>query len=398
MGFIRKLKTETVDRDQQLFRIIKLCLCRIRGYISVQEQKELNELLKANQLGESSYLFDGSHYAYRLQSARPYHPDTYYPAFLQAIKRRKRQRRFYQLGGVAALVICILSCLLLLPTDFRDTERKPITAQKQIESKAFLITSSREKLYIDRKSERTDQEQGVLIKQHEGKITYINKNKIIASDQFNELHIKRGGMYHLILSDGTKVWLNSESKLKYPVTFSTKKREVFLTGEAYFKVHAKADHPFYIHTSGGSIKVLGTEFNVRNYCNEQEVQTTLVKGNVEYYADTTLPTKIVLTPGQQLTHTIGSLHVQVRDVDLELITSWKDGFYSFKRTPLKEIMNTIERNYDVVVHFADEELKEIQFTGKIPRYEKLEDFVEFIELADRIIITIENHQLFIEKR
>ena len=140
--------------------------------------------------------------------------------------------------------------------------------------------------------------------------------------EYNTIIIPRGGEYQLILSDGSRVWLNSDTRLRYPVSFIGEKREVYLEGEAYFEV-SHSDKPFEVHGGGQCVRVLGTSFNVMAYGDESKVQTTLVSGSVRVVLDQSDKT-VLLTPGHQAEMDKNSGKITMREVNVENYIGWKD--------------------------------------------------------------------------
>lgn len=191
--------------------------------------------------------------------------------------------------------------------------------------------------------------------------------------KYNTLTVPRGGEYQLVLSDGTKIWMNAESSLRYPVSFSGK-REVTLSGEAYFEVAKDATHPFIIHVENNAIEVLGTKFNVSAYP-ENNMYTTLAQGSVKVSNN---EGSITLTPNQQaIIQPEGGISVQ--QVDASLYTSWTTGTFEFKQTRLKDIAAQLSRWYNVNFQFASKELGQKNFAGVIFRNEELSLAIEIIE-------------------
>lgn len=191
--------------------------------------------------------------------------------------------------------------------------------------------------------------------------------------KFNTLTVPRGGEYQLVLSDGTKIWMNAESSLRYPVRFKGK-REVILSGEAYFEVAKDAAHPFIVHIGNNAVEVLGTKFNVSAYP-ENNIYTTLAHGSVKVINS---EGSVTLTPNQQaVMHSEGSIRIQ--QVDASLYTSWTTGVFEFKKTQLKDIADQLSRWYNVNFQFASNELKQKNFAGVIFRNEELNLAIEVIE-------------------
>ena len=214
------------------------------------------------------------------------------------------------------------------------------------------------------------------------------------SSQYNEIRTPRGTDYKMILPDGTKVWMNADSKLKYPVAFGQSQREVFLEGEAYFDVKKDPEYPFTVHTSRGDVQVLGTGFNIRDYRGEARVVTTLVEGKVVYKASERHEAVIIL-PGYQLIDN-GYEELAPQEVDVEMYVGWKDGRYIFEDATLEEIMQVLSKWYNVTVFYKNEKMKNLHFTGDIERYENINDFLHFMELGGKVVFNIQDKTIIIE--
>ncbi|GAA3579149.1 FecR family protein [Snuella lapsa] len=198
---------------------------------------------------------------------------------------------------------------------------------------------------------------------------------------YNVLTIPRGGQFFITLSDGTKVWLNSDSQLRYPVTFaSNKPRHVELVyGEAYFDVSPSLEHNnthFIVNTHEQDIDVLGTEFNVKAYREDPVIATTLVEGKVLV---TSADVSEQLVPGQQSRLHIGTDQIDISEVNVSDVISWKDGFFSFKDKPLKEIMLVLSRWYDIEVFMENEAAGDIKFNGVFNKKQHIENILKIIE-------------------
>lgn len=220
------------------------------------------------------------------------------------------------------------------------------------------------------------------VKSNGGKIIYEPENKDLSKLVYNFLTIPRGGQFFIKLSDGTKVWLNSETQLKYPVKFidgETRKVEL-VYGEAYFDVSPSTKHKgskFKVLNQHQVIEVLGTEFNIKGYKDEPIVYTTLVKGTV---AIKTLKAEQELVPNQQSIVDTKNNILSVSEVDVNTEISWKRGFFVFKGKPLKDIMKVMSRWYDIDVVFENKKLEEIKFKGVLGKNQNL----------DEILLTMKN--------
>lgn len=194
---------------------------------------------------------------------------------------------------------------------------------------------------------------------------------------YNYITIPRGGQFHIKLSDGTEVWLNSESQLKYPVAFlegETRKVEL-VYGEAYFDVSPSTEHQgakFIVFNNAQEVEVVGTEFNIKAYKDESNIYTTLVEGKVEINTSTA---KQILVPNQQSNVNIGNNNISVVLVDVETEISWKNGVFIFKRKPMKDIMKVLSRWYDFDVIFENKNLGSVKFKGILDKHQTIEEIL-----------------------
>ncbi|MDO5977830.1 FecR family protein [Flavivirga spongiicola] len=211
-------------------------------------------------------------------------------------------------------------------------------------------------------------------------LVYNDSKNIKPEIVYNYLTIPRGGQYAVKLSDGTQVWLNSESKLKYPVNFIKGETRVveLVYGEAYFDVSPSTDHngaKFKVHASYQEIEVLGTEFNVSAYKDETTIYTTLVEGKV---AVTNGNTYSILSPEQQSIIKNGIAGIEIVKADVYSVTSWRKGIFSFDRMPFEKVMKVLTRWYDINVVFVDSNLKQDHFTGILRKNQSIEEILESI--------------------
>ncbi len=223
-----------------------------------------------------------------------------------------------------------------------------------------------------------------------------NKKKNTTAVVYNFLTIPRGGQFFIKLSDGTQVWLNSESQLKYPVNFiDGETRQVELVyGEAYFNVSPSTEHKgakFKVLNQSQEIEVLGTEFNIKAYKDETNIYTTLVEGKVAVGNGVS---KLNLVPNEQSNLDTQKNNIVVTEVDVSSEISWKNGIFSFKGKPLKNIMKVISRWYDVDVIFENKALETLKFKGSLDKNQSIEEILSIMksntinnyEIKDKTII------------
>lgn len=212
---------------------------------------------------------------------------------------------------------------------------------------------------------------------------------------YNTLSIPRGGEYCLTLPDRTKVWLNSESEICFPVQFPSDSREITLKGEAYFEVAKNPSSPFRVKTDEGVITVYGTEFNVSNY-NRGEFSAVLVTGSIGFQPIT--GKSVQLKPSQRLKYNVSADKLIIDIVDTRLYTSWKDHLFCFEEESLEEIMKTLARWYDVEVEFVSVDLKQVRLSGTLDKYDDIIPFLKLFEVGTKVRFEIDKRKIKIYKR
>lgn len=209
-------------------------------------------------------------------------------------------------------------------------------------------------------------------------LTYTRSDHAAPAEvKYNMLDIPRGGEYALQLADGSRVWLNAETRLRYPVTFAGTERRVELTGEAYFEVSKDATRPFIVRANGVDVRVLGTSFNVAAY--GAEVVTTLVEGRVAVEAGSE---RVTLEPDRQAVW--DGKQMEVRQVDASNYGLWRKGIFYFEDRRLEEILDALARWYGVEVFYVNPETKDMRFTVEIKRYENIDVILRRIAQTERV--------------
>ena len=208
----------------------------------------------------------------------------------------------------------------------------------------------------------------------------------------------RGGEFKVTLEDGTEVWLNAESQLRYPAEFEGAERRVQVSGEAYFHVAKDAERPFYVETAGQVIRVTGTEFNVNAYADDSQVFTTLVSGGITTRLLSGNGGELVLTPGHQTVMQMGSNRISVRSVDTDIVTSWTRGKFVFENQTLEQMMRALSRWYDFEYEFADEQSRQTVFMGSMPRYGDFSEVLEILEKSGGLRFRQHGRMIIISKK
>lgn len=234
------------------------------------------------------------------------------------------------------------------------------------------------------------------IKNENQLIDYFNSesNMTVEELRYNELKTPNGGQYRLQLADGTKVWLNAGSSLRFPVSFSNKSRDVYLEGEAYFEV-TKNSTPFNVYAGEMNVSVLGTMFNVSAYANDQNNKTTLAEGKVKVWTKQAESGGKILSPNQQATLDISSSEMEVSQVNASYYTSWVNGKIEFNNEDLEEVMKRLSRWYNFEYEFKNEAAKQYHFTARLSNDEKISSIIEMLELSADVKFEYKNETVII---
>lgn len=294
--------------------------------------------------------------------------------------------------GYAAAVITLMALGITL-SKYRSNEDLKTLAHQQKDilpgsNKATLTLANGSKIILD------DAKQGKIASQ---KNVVINKNKSgeviykttptdqIATGQtpveaitMNTLTTPRGGQYEVVLPDGTRVWLNAASSLKYPTAFTGNERRVELTGEAYFEVSKDARKPFFVKTTNQTVAVLGTHFNINSYADEAATKTTLLEGSVKVTGNTNQLT-VKLKPDQQAVNTVTAIDIK-QDADIDEAVAWKNGKFLFRNTDLRTIMRQLSRWYDVDVEYLGN-VAQKHYRGRISRNVPVSEIFQILKTS-----------------
>ena len=323
-------------------------------------------------------------------------------AALQKVKnaikdKEKPVRKLYWKYAVAASIVLLITLPFIFNRD--NTQVAPTIVNSNIEAgtnKATLTLEDGSEVILEKGQTYTADN----IVSNGEEIIYKTGSSLKTETVYNYLTIPRGGQYHVKLSDGTEIWLNSESKLKYPTSFiEGKTREISLVyGEAYMEVAENKEAPFIVNTKGSLVEVLGTAFNIRAYSDEELIKTTLVSGKVKNYLENQGDKAVFLEPGMQSIASIENKNIEVAQVDTQLYTAWKDGRFVFRDEELSKIMAMMERWYDIDVSYSDAEVKKINFSLDIRKYESFNKVKQILELTETIDFEIEGKAIKIQKK
>ncbi len=294
-------------------------------------------------------------------------------------------KRVLKYAAVLVFLAAISSVFYYLNNDAKMQNQEVVV--KSIEPKynnPTLVLADGTVISLEPKKEKIVSKNGVISNLNQVLVYDAKEVKGMALDGENTLIVPVGGIYAVILSDGTKVWLNSKSSLKYPVKFSGNTRDVILEGEAYFEVSKNPHSPFTVKTKSGNVTVLGTHFNVSAYQEDKKFETTLAEGKVKIsqISRTRKDESVILKPGQQAR--VRNETIRVAEVDPYGYSVWKDGKFYFENENLKNILDKMERWYNFNVRFEQKSLEQIKFTGIVLKDQPIDQFLDIIRKTSNV--------------
>lgn len=226
-------------------------------------------------------------------------------------------------------------------------------------------------------------------------IGYVTQDAEDKKEIRNSIQTLTGMEYTLTLSDGTKVYLNAESKINFPASFKGNQRMVELSGEAYFEVAKDFKHPFIVKMQDLSVQVLGTSFNVRAYEEEKEIMTTLTEGKVQVFDGQKFEN---INPGEQVVYTKATREMVVKQVDVSFYSAWREGKFVFKNERLEDIMTVLARWYGVKYKFMDEEVKDVRIGAKLNRYSNMNPIIDMLRMNSSMSVSLIDSVYYISSR
>lgn len=311
----------------------------------------------------------------------------------QAVVARQKKRRLLYWSGIAAVIMVILlTGIMFLIYPGKIEPDKQLATIVNNKSQVRLLLSTGNIIHLpDLDRDSSIVEGGSCIQlQDSGKLTYTKGKTTPKETVFNTLQIPKGNEFRVVLSDGTEVWLNSDSELRYPVNFSDMERKVYLKGEGYFQVKRDTNRPFLVMAEEMEVEVLGTCFNVNTYRDNGYLTATLVCGQVKV-RDTISRTCVLLSPDQEAV-LLGD-HIQVNSVEASEVVAWVNGQFLYTKMPLEQIARQMERWFNVQISFQDNELRSLLFTGGMKRYYTLKSFCSLIEETADVRFDIDGRQV-----
>lgn len=312
----------------------------------------------------------------------------------RAFERRMRPgRRLGRWGAWAAAVAVLLGAAWFVALHWQPVEREGrmlAQAAEELSNRVVLTLSDGRQVALSEEAGNLEERGGARMR-HDGQQLSYGGQDSVAAVVYNTLSTPRGAEYCVELADGTRVWLNAGSELRYPTAFRGATREVYLSGEAFFDVAEQRDRPFIVHASAFDVRVTGTEFNVRDYPRET-ASATLAEGRVEVMQG---GRSAALVPGEEAIPTAGGM--QVRKVNLDEALAWRRNAFSFKERPLEELLNEIGRWYDLEVFYLNPSLKGLHFTAWFRRTESIGRVMEVLEKTQKVKFELKGKTLIVKE-
>lgn len=318
---------------------------------------------------------------------------------------RANKKQIYGISAAAASVVLAASIIFSLYQPQPEDSLASVNQEQLLPASGnvVLTLASGEKVVVDSLGGGRAESSGVVVDREAGEISYEKAAKSLAQGtqsqvavEYNELYVPKGRSYSVVLSDGTKVWLNAMSSIIYPVRFAKGERNVRITGEAYFEVVKNEKAPFTVETNDYRVRVLGTSFNISSYPEESRTVTTLVSGVVAIPAEA--GREKIMEPGDQYRYDRMSNSSETVKVNTDLYTSWINNFLSIEEEPLGDIFKVLKRRYDIEVIFSDSKLEQERFSGKIPLNDNLSIVLKQLSKVSQVEFTSENKTIHVSYR
>jgi transmembrane sensor len=392
---------------KETFEIVDLIIKKINGSITVEQEKKLDEWVIESPENESVFkkATDPKRQLDKLEMYHLFEKEKVWAAIDEQISFpgtiRLNSRRFMSYAAAILLPIMIAGIAWIYFGSREQASMATIDTVIQPGSqKALLVLSDGATIEFDDDEPMAELDQGdAVIRNEQNALVYSEKERAGRSRKlvYNELRTPRGGGYNLSLADGSKVWLNAGSSLKFPVSFTDSTRHVFLEGEAYFQVTHNGK-PFIVTSGAMDVRVLGTSFNVLAYPDEQQLVTTLVEGSVRIDLvgkERETSSSRILSPDDQAVVSIEDAAIEVSKVNTSQYTSWIDGKLEFQNEDLDKVMKRLARWYDFEYEFENSGAKNYHFSARFDNTENISTILEMLELTTDVKFELKENTIVV---
>ncbi|GAO42578.1 FecR family protein [Flavihumibacter petaseus] len=395
--------------EHQLDHIEELAIRKLAGDLSPAEDARFLELINADATAAATWyslerahrMLQGAKFAEkidagvawqaiasRLSADRQNALAEENGATVISLEKRKRRTAWW---WAAAIALPLMAGGVYWWQQARDTSPADGVASS---SEISITTADGKTISLQKEKELLVDGEKSALKTAKGEILYNVGNHASVVTAMNTLTVPTGKDYHLVLSDGTEVWLNAASNLHFPTAFNEVNREVALEGEAFFKVTKNPQHPFLVKTNGMTVQVLGTSFNVKAYPQEK-IQTSLVEGSVAIDAGAG---KLELHPGEAaIMETAGAAPVKEQFDETEIL-AWMKGLYYFKNEQLRDILPVLQRWYQMEFVLSDPALGAIRYSGALNRHNTATYFLDILQSSSGITYRQEGNKVIISSQ
>lgn len=359
---------------------------------SVSEEKELQQWTEKHQ-HLLQKLNHPSYYTQQVLRRKELISKYSWEKFAADQKQKIRIRKLKTLRYAASVAVLLTTGIAIWLFNTNQPHPTYIAAFPQLNpgsAKASLVLNDGREISLNNQLTLTEKDGTIIRNSETGELAY--QNDIISDTvlQYNTLKVPRGGEYRVTLADGTKVWINSESELSFPVRFNSSTREVFLKGEAYFEIAPNKSQPFYVNNNQFQVHATGTAFDVIAYQDEPELKVILTEGKVNIENKQQILSQ--LTPNQQFAWNKENGQFTVSTIDPRTATAWKDGNFFFNDEPLESIIRKLARWYNVEIECAEPEICTYKFSGKIRKYEDATQVLNMLKLTNEVYYSIETNK------
>ncbi len=374
---------------QRVYRLATIIIRIKFGNATEEERSELLGWLDESEENRRTYkrIIRGEAIRERIAGEERTWKMTDYEEIRRSVARslvRRRKKRRIRLWGSVAVAACICAVAVTALWELSGYRAVPevasLVGQLTETSKVRLILHSGEQIDLENKREQKIEAGNTVIQNGYGQLVYESKDNPATEELVNKVVTAIGGEYALILSDGTRVWINADSELEYPVEFIKKERIVKLSGEAYFEVAPNPERPFIVEAGGIQTRVLGTSFNIQAYRNEKSVHTTLLTGSIRVAVEHG-GESVLLEPGREAIWEKGSGAIRVEAVDTEKAIAWRYGNFIFEEEDIEVVMRMLSRWYGVEFVFDGGRKKRHTFSGRMSKDQSLDSLLEALKLA-----------------
>ena len=381
--------------------ISRLLYKKVLGTLSASEREELDAWIArdeknaelARTLSDTAFL---SRERERRKAIDHRRPEADIQRRVNALRTQKLVKRISVAASISVIIACAAWVMLTDTPSLTGNAPSAMSSQSRIidsikpgSIKAELTTTQGATISLDSLN--------AAVASH-GLKDIAESIPVISPGEKLCLDVPRGGEFKIVLSDSTVVWLNSESQLRFPKTFGSAERRVHITGEAYFEVRKDPERPFYVESTGQTVRVYGTTFNIKAYPDEEITYTTLESGSIALSRDINESGELFLSPGHQALLDSRNSEMKMRDVKTSVITGWRHGRFVLEGQPFESIMRDLSRWYDFEYEFADPTLKDDVYLGSIPRYDDFKTAISILEKCGDVKFTTSGSKIIISRK